>query len=80
MLGNASLFRCNITQVVFSRPAANAHVRKLAYEVCRHATLSVAEYHKLWEAVRVGTKVLTRGSCRGEVEGAHKLGGCEVSH
>ncbi len=40
-------------QAILSKPATNANVRKLAYEVCRHANLTESEYSKLWERIAV---------------------------
>ncbi|GFR43566.1 hypothetical protein Agub_g4660 [Astrephomene gubernaculifera] len=40
-----------LIQYVFSRPGSSAHVRKLAYEVCRHANLSESDCGRLWESV-----------------------------
>ncbi|EFJ51013.1 hypothetical protein VOLCADRAFT_103652 [Volvox carteri f. nagariensis] len=38
-------------QDLLSKPAANPHLRKLAYEVCRHANLTETDYWKLWESI-----------------------------
>ncbi|GIL47491.1 hypothetical protein Vafri_4310 [Volvox africanus] len=40
-----------VLKAMINKPASIPHVRKLAYEVCRHAILTESDYRKLWESV-----------------------------
>lgn len=44
---------CLRTQGLFSRATVNVQVRKLGYEVCKHATLSESDCRRLIDAVKV---------------------------